>query len=280
MQLNFDFRKSLVKRISDIGHKGKRRDSKISLHRHASYGHELIYVDYGKIHMRLDNRNIFMKSGECVFIPGGSLHSFAGEAGTHFDYLNIMFQGNLPDAIFGKSLPVNSNCHGLMERLKQESIQNIPYCKEIIACYLTELIINLLRQLTVALPDKPLDLIYSQRYRSEIVNKALSVIANSYSSPLGLKQLSKAVGVSESHLHFLLKKETGKNFSLILQEHRVAAAKHLLLDSAFPIQGIANAVGYSTQSFFFKIFKRATGMTPKSYSGSLGDPIETGTRKH
>ncbi|MEI6422657.1 MAG: helix-turn-helix domain-containing protein [Lentisphaerota bacterium] len=275
MQLNFDFRKSLVKRISDIGHKGKRRDSEISLHRHASYGHEMIYVDYGKVHMRIDSKNIFIKSGECVFIPGGANHSFAGEAGTHFDYLNIMFQGKLPDEIFRKSLPVNSNCHGLMERLKQESIQAIPHCKELIACYLTELIIHLLRQLTVALPGKPLDPMYRQRYRSEIVNKALSVIADSYSSPLGLKQLAKAVGISESHLHFLLKKETGKNFSLILQEHRVAAAKHLLLDSTFPIQGIANAVGYSTQPFFFKIFKRATGMTPKAYSGSLGDPMDT-----
>lgn len=246
----------------------------MNFHGHHSYEHEMIYVDYGKVNLLLDSTRIIIKSGECVFIPGGARHSFSGEEGTHFDYLNIMFRGKLPDAIFRRSLPVNSNCLGLMERLKQESMQNIPYCKEIIACYLGELIIHFIRQITIALPGKPIGPTYRQRYRSKAVNRAMSVIADSYSSQINLKQLGKAVGVSESHLRFLLKKETGKKFSLILQEQRVAAAKHLLLDSAFPIQEIANAVGYGTQPFFFKIFKRLTGMTPKAYSNSLGEPTE------
>ena len=274
MQLKYNVKTSLVKRIIYVSHKGKKRDSQIPFHSHYSCDHEMVYVDYGKVHLRIGGRTIIVNSGECVFIPGGAWHSFAGEEGTHFDYLNIMFTGKLPDSLFRRCLPVNRNCLGLLERLKQESIQNIPYYKEIIACHLTELIIHLLRQITRALPDKPLDPIYLQHYRSETVNKAMSVIANSYSSPLTLKQLGKAVGISESHLRAIIKKETGKNFSLILHEHRVAAAKHLLLDSKFPIQGIANAVGYSSQSFFFKIFKRLTEMTPKAYALSLGEPTE------
>jgi len=274
VDLNFNFRKSLVKRVTGIGHKGKKLDSPTSCHRHPAYGHEMIYVDYGKVYLRIDDSSILVKPGECVLIPGGAMHSFSGEKGTYFDYLNIMFRGRLPDTIFRRSLPVNSHCHRLMERLKQESIQDIPHRDELIAANLTIIIVHLLRELTVAMPSRPTNPIYNQRYHSEIVNKALSAISNSYSHPINLKQLGKAVGVSKSHLHFLLKKETGKNFSLLLQEHRVAAAKHLLFDSAFPIQKIANAVGYSALPFFFKIFKRITGMTPKEYSQSLGEPAE------
>lgn len=274
MELDYTVKHGLVKKIFFVTHKGKKRGFFHALHTHGLTYHEMIYVDYGKLNLLLEDREIILDPGECILIRGGTKHSFAGEAGAPFDYLNIAFAGKVPQSLFGTSIPVNRKCLELMEKLKQESVQEMPYCREAIACHLTDLLISLLRQINVSIPSRLPESANRHRYQSEYVNRVLAIIANEYSKPLSLGQLSRAAGIGNSRLCKLLKIETGENFSTILHKQRVSAAKHLLSEGSFSIENIANSVGYSNSSFFFRIFKRITGMTPKEYSQSLGEPVE------
>ncbi len=122
-------------------------------------------------------------------------------------------------------------------------------------CKLTELIIVFFRQVSASLPNKPVEAAYRVHYKSKVINKAIDAIAQNYSSPLNLKQLSLSVCVSIPHLRALIKKETGESFTDILNKHRINAAKYLLRQDNLLIQGVASAVGYSSASFF-QIFKR------------------------
>jgi AraC-like DNA-binding protein len=272
MLLDYEIKPSLVEKILVITHKGKKSDYTQRLHKHVSGLHEMIFVDYGKIILSVSGVSSEIKPGECIFIPGGSSHSFTGEKGAPFNFLNIMFYGKVPQSIFGKNLHVNRKCLELMEKLKQETYHEMLYFREVVAASLTELIVLFLRQINVSIPARLPKSANCQRYQSEYVNRALTVIANEYSTPLNLKQLSRAAGIGESRLRQLLMIETGENFSAILHKQRIAAAKHLLADGSISILNISNSVGYSDTSFFFRIFKRITGMTPKEYSLSLGDP--------
>ncbi len=273
MSIGYKIKPVLVKKIYCVIHKSKKRDFKLRLHAHSRNVHEIIFVDYGKVILTIGGTNTYINPGECVFIPGGAKHSFAGESGAPFNFLNIMFKGEVPRDLFGKSLHVNRKCLELIGKLKQESVQGIPYHLEIIGCYLTELIINLLRQVNGSIPDRQPESANRQRYQSEYVNRVLAIIADEYASSLNLKKLSRAAGIGESRLKQLLKIETGENFTAILHKQRITAAKHLLSEGNFSLENVANAVGYKSSSFFFKVFKRATGMTPKAYSNSLGDPM-------
>lgn len=274
MRLDYEIKPVLVKKILMITHKGKKRDFKPLLHVHRRVTHEIIFVDYGKVILTVDGAAVNINAGKCVFIPGGAEHSFKGEADSPFNFLNITFHGEIPKSLFGRSLPVNNKCLELMEKLKLESTHEMPYCREVMASCLTELIVCFLRQLNASIPSKLPESANCQRYQSEYVNRALQVIANEYPTSLNLKQLSRAAGIGESRLRQLLKIATGENFSTILHRQRIAAAKHLLIEGSFSIQNIANSVGYSDPSFFFMIFKRITGMTPKAYALSLGEPTE------
>jgi AraC-like DNA-binding protein/mannose-6-phosphate isomerase-like protein (cupin superfamily) len=276
MKLEYNVKPILVNRIYNVTHKGKRRDSQTALHVHDPDAHELIYVDYGNVHLRVDEMNIDVAPGHCIIIQGGSRHWFSGKEGAPFDYLNIMFHGKIPSSLFSKSIHIHRDNYELMERLKKESVHELPYCREVIASCLTLLLANLIRQTDVALPNKLPEFANSRRYQSQAVSRAMTVIANKYASPLDMKQLSRSVGISESYLSSLIKRETGESFTTILQKQRVAAAKHLLRESVHSFQEISSAVGYGSVSFFFKIFKRITGMTPKAYSNSLGEPTEWG----
>ena len=274
MRLDYKIKPVLLKKILMVTHKGKKRDFMPNLHIHRRVTHEMVFVDYGKVILTVDGTTVNINAGECVFIPGGAEHSFTGEANSPFNFLNITFHGEIPKSLFGKSLPVNRKCLELMENLKLESTHEMPYCREVMASYLTELIVCFFRQLNISIPNKLPESANCQHYRSEYVNRALQIIANEYPTSLNLKQLSRAAGIGEARLRQLLKIATGENFSTILHRQRIAIAKHLLTDDSNSIKNIANSVGYSDPSFFFMIFKRITGMTPKAYALSLGEPTE------
>ncbi len=272
MKIDYEFKPTLVEKVIYVTHKGKRRGHIGTSHMHKVYFCEIIYVDYGKVNVFVKSEKKVVNHGECIFIPGKTRHSLEGAEGAPFDYLNILFSGKVPRELFGRSIPINRRCIDLLENMKKEGLQEMQYNKDIIVCCLTELIVYLLRQSEFSIPKKPLEPIKRQNYQSEIVNRAIKVIEGEYSKPLNLKKISRALGISGPYLCALIRKETGETFSMILHRQRVTAAKHLLSESIFSIQDISGAVGYSSLSFFFKIFKRITGMTPKAYAQSLGEP--------
>ena len=263
-----------IYKVIDVTHKGKRRNFSGSVHTHKPDVHEIIYVDYGRLNLTFKGNEIVVNPGECIFIPPELEHFICGRDGASFDYLNIMFRGKIPASLYLRNLPVNRRCLELMEKLKQESIQVMPYSREAVLGILMELIACCLRQLEFSVPSQFPEMSTNHRYRSEIDNRAMAYISERYSKPINLKDMSKALGVSESHLRAIIRKETGENFSSILHKQRIAAAKHLLSEGSFSVKTISNAVGYPYTSFFFKIFKRITGMTPNAYSKSLGEPVE------
>jgi AraC-like DNA-binding protein len=274
MKFDYVVEPAWIYKIIDVTHKGKRRNFSGARHTHRPGVHEIIYVDYGAIKLTVNCSEIIVNPGECIFIPPELEHFICGKDGVSFDFLNVMFRGKVPVPLLLRSIPVNRRCRELMECLKKESIQEMPYYREAVFGMLSELFVHLLRQVEFSVPPKLPESFTHHRYQSEIVNRAMVFITERYSKPLNLKDLSKALGVSESHLRAIIRKETGENFSSILHKQRIAAAKHLLSEGTFSVKTISNAVGYPYTSFFFKIFKRITGMTPNAYSKSLGEPVE------
>lgn len=275
MLLKCKFKPVLVKSLWEISHRGKKRNySSIGVHAHAALATEMIFADYGKTKITILKKTYIINPGECIFIKGGIKHSVEGVEGAPFDFLNIMFRGKLPSSLYGKVLTVNRKGFDLLTLLKQEITQEQPYRHEVIASCLTMFLAYLIRQVEGSVPAGLPETANYKHYQSDIVNRALKVIADEYSKPLSISILSKSVGIGESRLRQLIKIETGENFTLLLHKQRVAVAKHLLNEGIYSLSEISNAVGYSYPPFFFKVFKRITGMTPGAYAVSLGEPID------
>ncbi len=275
MRLDYVFHPVIVNKILYVTHKGKQKDFWHPFHSHRKGVYEIIFVDYGELNLELDRKKLTLMPGECIFISGGIDHSSWGKDGVHFNFMNIMFKGQIPPELSDTPLKVFRDGYNIMDKIMRESAQQIANSYELTACYLTEFIVKMIRQVTVPIsPDIP-HVINLQHYQSEIVQRAMSIISHEYSTPLTLKKISQSLGISESHLRALIKKETGKSYISILHNQRIAIAKHLLSESNLSTEEIVSAVGYSSVPFFFKIFKRLTGMTPKAYSSSLGDTEDT-----
>lgn len=78
-------------------------------------------------------------------------------------------------------------------------------------------------------------------------------------------ELADVVGLNESYLSTLFKRETGLTITDYVTEERVATAKNMLRYSEMTAAAIAASLGFSTQSYFTKVFREHTGLTPSEF---------------
>lgn len=100
---------------------------------------------------------------------------------------------------------------------------------------------------------------------SEIVKKAIQYISKNFSEPLSLEAVAGQVHLNPAYFSTLFKQATGSSFKEYLNMVRVEESKRLLSNTDYSLIDIAVATGFEDQSYFSKVFKKYTGLTPKQY---------------
>lgn len=106
------------------------------------------------------------------------------------------------------------------------------------------------------------DRIVSQNKEENVVFKALNYIEENYRTG-SLYDLSEILHYEVSSLSRKIKKETGKNFTELMHDKRLSKAMFFLKNTDMLVDEIAHLVGYSNVSFFYRIFKKRYGVSPK-----------------
>lgn len=86
-----------------------------------------------------------------------------------------------------------------------------------------------------------------------------------------MEAVAEAVGLSDCHLSRIFKKEVGMSMVDYVQKERIEAAKHMLVNSDETLAAISQYLYFSTQSYFIRIFRKYTGMTPGKYRRDYGN---------
>jgi len=97
------------------------------------------------------------------------------------------------------------------------------------------------------------------------LRRAERYIWTHYTRKLSLKEIAKASGLSAPYFSTVFKEEMGENLSNYLNRLRVEKAQAMLVTTDLPICDIAQSCGFEDQSWFSKIFKNNTGLTPGKY---------------
>ncbi len=108
-----------------------------------------------------------------------------------------------------------------------------------------------------------------KRILSREVAEALQYIQNNYSSDINLSRAAEHVRLSPNYLGNLFKKELQVNFVEYLNELRVGKAKELLLGTYLKSYEIAEKVGFTENTYFCRVFKKVTGMSPNEFRKHL-----------
>ena len=117
----------------------------------------------------------------------------------------------------------------------------------------------------VAYTKETLTSFFGQYRMNENVVSVLEVIGRDYKKELSLKDISKDLFINPVYLGQLIKKETNSTFAELLNKQRIKAAQQLLLSTSDSIEDICYAVGYSNVGYFYKVFRKLCGKSPKAY---------------
>lgn len=103
----------------------------------------------------------------------------------------------------------------------------------------------------------------------EIIKAAIKYINFNYAQPLTLEHVAKAVHLNASYFSSVFNKEVGMGFTDYLNKVRVEESKKMLKNRQNTILDVAVAVGFENHSYFSKVFKKNTGLTPKAFRESI-----------
>ncbi len=112
---------------------------------------------------------------------------------------------------------------------------------------------------------------FTQVKHSDIVYKVMEYVKRNYASKISLDDVAKHVYLSRSYLSSVFKDETGYSLFNYINRVRVEKSKLYLLDNTISLVDVAALCGFEDQSYFTKVFKKATGVSPKKYRDSRGN---------
>lgn len=104
----------------------------------------------------------------------------------------------------------------------------------------------------------------NQHYKK--IQESRDFIAVNYGNcSLGVEQLAERLGYSSNYFSRIFKNITGYYVNDYIRQVRVIKAQELLTDTSLTISEIAEMTGFTTDNYFYSIFKKETGMTPAAY---------------
>lgn len=105
---------------------------------------------------------------------------------------------------------------------------------------------------------------------ADVIYKAVDYIRNNYMNKITLDEVSSLVYLSSAYFSTIFGKEMGCNFNEYLNRVRIDMSKKLLLDDSVSLVDIPSAVGFESQSYYSRVFKNITGVTPGKFKSSRG----------
>jgi two-component system response regulator YesN len=105
---------------------------------------------------------------------------------------------------------------------------------------------------------------------ADLIRKSIHFIRSQYTGAISLEKVAEYVHLSPSHFSRIFHEGVGESFVSYLTRIRVEKAKALLQAQSIPLAEIGARTGFKDQSYFTRVFKRSTGMSPGKYRGTRG----------
>ena len=226
-------------------------DSTLPAHRHR--WHQVLYTASGVSRVSTADTSWVVPPSRAIWIPAGIVHEVTILEAAHMRSLYVLpAAATLPDDGC-RVVEVSHLLRALIAELGHDATARDAARERLVsALILDELRIAPTLGVGVSLPD-------DKRLRALCV----ALIADP-SSTLSLEQWAPQVGASARTLARLFADELDTSFAAWRQQMRLAHAAPLIA-KGLPLSRVAAELGYSSQSAFSAMFKRAFGRSPSAF---------------
>ena len=112
----------------------------------------------------------------------------------------------------------------------------------------------------------------SQRITSteDLYECTVAYIKENFAKPITIQSLSTSIGISQTYISRLFRKHGNTTFNTFLTKCRIDnAIRFIKKHPDTLLRDIAEAVGYEDASYFSRVFRKKTGLTPSEYIDAL-----------
>ena len=106
---------------------------------------------------------------------------------------------------------------------------------------------------------------FSGMRHTSLIHQSIQYINTHYAERLTLEDMARLVYLSPAYFSRVFKQEVGESFTGYLNRVRIDHSRSLLRRKELRLVDIALMVGFEDQSYFTKVFKKITGLSPLQY---------------
>lgn len=110
-----------------------------------------------------------------------------------------------------------------------------------------------------------------RRQYSLPIQKCIDYIHANLHDKISLDTLAELCSLSPVYLSSLFKKETGVNLSQYILSCKLEQSKEMIKSGQYGFEEISNHLGFCSQSYYIRCFKREYGLTPREYKLTGGE---------
>ncbi len=243
-------------------------------HNHDYY--ECFYIVEGEIYHEICGKRSLLSTGDAVIIKPGITHSFVripNKTCLHRDNMisNVMLyncckflDNNLYETINNKNYIEFKISEDAIKEFEKKAInyifssnieQRLKY-EKLLTSYIVGMII---------LSDN------NDIAIDSFQTKCITTIGELFTKPDAVKEIYKALHYNESYLSKKFKEVFGLTMTAYVNELKIKHAMYLLTVTDLTIPSICEMIGIDSLPYFHKLFRQATGMTPKKYRNKNND---------
>ena len=111
-----------------------------------------------------------------------------------------------------------------------------------------------------------------QQAQTALIRNIKNYIISNLEFEIDIQKIAALFHYNERYLGRLFKKETGRPMKQYIAEKRIETAKRLLRNTRHTVLDIANETGFRNVTYFNRLFKEQTGLTPLQYRNQKTPP--------
>ena len=253
-----------------------------ALQPHVHDFYHLAYVQRGTLIFLADGVPYPLSEGSLILLPPGVVHAIPGDSHNLCSQIEVMFRITDPhlqgigDTRTVLTLHDATHLEPLFFYIQLHYTSADPLRIQCTVSFLQTILFSLLTGNQI-LGEDFVGYVDPSSY-SPLVQRILTQIEKEFSSKYDLSRLALSLGFNKNYLCTVFRRETGITISEYVNYRRIREILIMLQYNGYiqdvPMHALANEFGYGNASYFNRVFKKYTGMTPTEFMDALSDSTD------
>lgn len=247
---------------------------------------EMVYIDNGMVEVLRDDEILILKQGEIIFHEPGEFHSIKSyQSSPNFlvvsfvcksafmncfrmyrSFLDTTFKSILYSIVNEAASAYHATCD--IQRMDVTVRKQCPIGGgQMVKNCMEQLLILLLRK--ISCQKNSFIISAEESAESSLVNEVKRYIDSKITDKLSAEEICTHFGYSKAYIGQLFRTHCNTSLMKYYRMQKIECAKKMIREKRYNSFEISDKLSFSNPQYFFRVFKRMTGMTPREYDRSL-----------